>query len=251
MGACSSRFAVRAKRGSIRKGAATNAALQAKIQTALQTRMAAQAKLEHPMSLERILLKFDHLQDVLGYVKDTFLACSNDAKAVDFEGLQKAMTQLKGSRPSDEEVKEIFNFADLHEDVQINLKEFVVALTLGVVLDNINFGQDKVQLAPSPRRMSMSSFFGHPKEVYDMLSLIVSAYLLFDINGDGCIYRDNVTKLLEEGGHNGSSETSNYGMLSQERWKELDWDMNGTIDLAEFVNAFTLWVDMDDVLNSV
>ena len=166
-------------------------------------------------------------------------------------GLKKAITSLKGSPPSEEEVKEIFNFADLHEDVRINLKEFVVALTLGVVLDSINFGKEKVQLAPSPRRLSMSSFFGHPKEVYDMLRLIVSAYLLFDINGDSCIYKENVTKLLEEGGPSGSGQNSNYGMLSQERWKELDWDMNGTIDLAEFVNAFTLWVDMDDVLISV
>jgi Ca2+-binding EF-hand superfamily protein len=192
---------------------------------------------------------------VLGYVKDTFVACSTDGKHVDAEGLNKAITALKGFKPSEQEVKEIFNFADLHEDVRINLKEFVVALTLGVVLDSINFGQEKVQLAPSPRRMSMSSFFGHPKEVYDMLSLIVSAYLLFDINGDGCIHKGTVQKLLEEGGHTNRSSTStgasNYGMLSQERWKELDWDMNGTIDLAEFVNAFTLWVDMDDVLNSV
>jgi Ca2+-binding EF-hand superfamily protein len=191
---------------------------------------------------------------VLGYVKDTFIACATDGKSVDIEGLKKAITALKGSKPSEEEVKEIFNFADLHEDVRINLKEFVVALTLGVVLDNINFGQEKVQLAPSPRRMSMSSFFGHPKEVYDMLSLIVSAYLLFDVNGDGCIHKDTVQKLLEEGGHDRSSTSagaSDYGMLSQERWKELDWDMNGTIDLAEFVNAFTMWVDMDEVLSSV
>jgi hypothetical protein len=51
------------KRGSLRKGAATNAALQAKIQIALHNKMEEQAKLEHPMTLERILLKFDRLQD--------------------------------------------------------------------------------------------------------------------------------------------------------------------------------------------
>ena len=199
------------------------------------------------MSFERILLKFDHLQDVLGYVKDNFLACSADGKFVDMAGLNKAITNIKGSRPSEEEVKEIFNFADLHEDVRINLKEFVVALTLGVVLDSINFGEEKVKLAPSPRRQSMSSFFGHPKEVYNMLSLIVSAYLLFDKDGSGRIQRDTVTKLLDERGHKDSS--SSNAMLSQERWKELDWDENGQIDLAEFVHAFTMWVDMDNILS--
>lgn len=63
MGACSSQFSSLTKRGSLRKGAATNAALQAKIQIALHNKMEEQAKLEHPMTLERILLKFDRLQD--------------------------------------------------------------------------------------------------------------------------------------------------------------------------------------------
>ena len=63
MGTCSSKFSLRPKRGSLRKGAATNATLQAKIHTALQNKMEEQAKLEHPMTLERILLKFDRLQD--------------------------------------------------------------------------------------------------------------------------------------------------------------------------------------------
>jgi Ca2+-binding EF-hand superfamily protein len=234
------------KKGSIRKAAPTNSALQKKIAAALSARLAEQAKLEHPMTLERILLKFDRMQDVLGYVKDTFLECSKDGgNSVDMEGLNKAITSLKGSTPSESELQEIFNFSDLKENVQIDLKEFVVALTLGVVLSSINFGEEKVKLAPSPRRQSMSAFFGHPKEVYAMLSLIVSAYLLFDVNGEGVIQMANVEKLLEENGHKAGGGNA---MLSQERWKELDWDANGQIDLAEFVNAFTMWVDIDDML---
>lgn len=246
MGVCQSILFIKPRRGSIRKSAATTPALQAKINMALQTLIEEQAKLEHPMTLERILLKFDKMQDVLGYVKDTFMACSNDGgHSVDLEGLHKAMQALKGSACTPSECQEIFNFADLTENVKINLKEFVVALTLGVVLSSIDFGSEKVKLAPSPRRMSMSSFFGHPKEVYDMLRLIVSAYLLFDINGDGVIHMHTVEKLLEEEGHQSGGGNS---MLSKERWKELDWDANGQIDLAEFVNAFTMWVDMDDIL---
>ena len=235
-------------RGVKRKSHVTTSALTAKMQMALQLHLSEQKKLEHPMTLERILLKFDKMQDVLGYVKDTFLECSSDGHNLDFEGLQKALTALKGKAPHEEEVREIFNFSDLDENVSISLKEFVVALVLAMVLDTMKFDEEKVTLAPSPRRQSMSQpFFGHPKEIYNMLSLILSAYLLFDINGDGMIYMENVEKLLEESGH----KSGGNAMLSQERWKELDWDANGTIDLAEFVNAFTMWVDIDEVLNSV
>jgi Ca2+-binding EF-hand superfamily protein len=186
------------------------------------------------------------MQDVLGYVKDIFVEVSTDGNTIDLDGLHKAMKMLKGSSASEQEMKEIFNFSDLSENVLINLKEFVVALTLGVVLESINFGVEKVQLAPSPRRASISSFFGHPKEIYAMLSLIVSAYLLFDPNGEGMIHEEAVEKLLEESGH----KHGNNAMLSHARWQELDWDSDGTIDLAEFVNAFTEWIDFEEQLSS-
>ncbi len=48
---------------------------------------------------------------------------------------------------------------------------------------------------------------------------------------------------LKESGSRGDNS-----MLSNERWAELDWDKDGTIDLAEFINAFTHWVDTDNVL---
>jgi Ca2+-binding EF-hand superfamily protein len=249
MGACSSAQ----KRGLVRKSLVATTALEEKVVKALQQKLEEQSKLEHPMTLERILLKFDRMSDVLGYVKDVFLQYSNDGHCVDIEGLTKALTSLKGSDPSDDEVREIFNFADLTENVKINLKEFVVALVLGLVLGTLNvtgnLAEQQVKLAPSPRRQSMS-IKSTNADVYKMLQLILSAYLLFDINGDGCIYRENVENILEEQGRKQTSGGGNV-MLSQERWKELDWDENGTIDLAEFVNAFTMWVDIDEVLNSV
>ncbi len=244
MGCIQSTASFGRKRGSLRKARSTNDTLQRKITIALAKKVKEQAKLEHPMTLERILLKFDKMQDVLGYVKDIFVEVSSGESSIDFDGLLQVMKKLKGSSATEEEVKEIFNFSDLTENVRINLKEFVVALTLGVVLESIDFGVDKVKLTPSPRRASISSFFGHPKEIYDMLSLIVSAYLLFDAKGEGMIHEDAVEKLLEESGH----KAGNNAMLSHARWQELDWDSDGTIDLAEFVNAFTDWIDLEEQL---
>lgn len=234
------------RRGSLRKEPnPRNAAMNAKIQAALAAKIEENKGMEHPITLERILLKFDKLQDVLGYVKDVFTQLSDDGQGLDSEQLGRALTMLKG-RSSPEEVENIFHFSDLEQNTKVNLQEFVVALTVAIVLNIIDFGPatEKVQLAPSPRRASISSFFGHPKEVWNMLELIISAYLLFDTEGVGYIERDRVESLLEESGHKNGSNS----MLTNDRWKELDWDSDGKIDLAEFVNAFTKWVDFDNVL---
>ena len=49
------------------------------------------------MTLERILLKFDKLQDVLGYVKDVFVGLAGGAEGLGPVDLEKALKNLKGS----------------------------------------------------------------------------------------------------------------------------------------------------------
>ena len=214
-----------------------------KIKLALQATIEEQKAQAHPMTLERILLKFDKLQDVLGYVKDVFTGLADGSEGLGPADLEKALKNLKGSS-SPEEGKDIFHMSDFEQNRLVDLKEFMVALTIAIALEKVNFGTEKVQLAPSPRRQSISSFFGHPREVYSMLRLIISAYLLFDPEGKGYINRDQVGEMLKESGSKGDNS-----MLSNERWAELDWDKDGTIDLAEFINAFTRWVDVDNVLD--
>ena len=36
------------------------------------------------------------------------------------------------------------------------------------------------------------------------------------------------------------------GMLSQQRWKEMDWDSDGSIDFGEFVFTFSGWIDLEE-----
>lgn len=246
MGACLGKengFSLGRRRGSLRKSTTDGKELQVKIKAALALSIEEQAKLPHQMTLERILLKFDKLQDVLGYVKDVFTGLSENGDGLDAAKLETALKNLKG-KSSPEEVREVFNFSDLEGNKKVDLKEFMVALTVAIALEKVNFGTENIKLAPSPRRQSISSFFGHPKEVYNMLKLIISAYLLFDPEGRGFIEKQQVQNLLKESGSKGGSNA----ILTNERWNELDWDEDGTIDLAEFINAFTHWVDVDNVL---
>eukprot|EP01035_Chromulina_nebulosa_P020471 gene20471-26561_t len=242
------------------------------------------------ISFQRILLKFEKMHSVFKDVKEVFLEVSSDGQGLNIDGLQEAMKHLRVSMTKDE-VADLFGFIDLDGSLKIELKEFLVALTIGMVLDAIpafvnldipnsalasptSLAHHQSSALSSPVTISSTNAvksthnfkspqnIGSPHantfsnatstksvtldkknlEIKEMLNLIVSAYLLFDPEGEGHIKKHNVEKLLEESGH----QAGKNAMLSQDKWKEMDWDANGTIDFAEFVMAFSTWVDLDD-----
>lgn len=210
-------------------------------------------KMEHvvsdkPMSFEKILLKFDKMRVVLGYVKTVFNQIATDGK-LDHAGLEATMKKL-GVEMSLEDTLDLFDFIDVQETNVISIKEFLVALTIGMVLDVIpalnppNDSEKANGNSPNKPMMkrSFSGLLGHSGEIKEVLNLIVSAYLIFDTDGKGYIERTGIEAMLEEQGRKGPGNA----MLSQQRWAEMDWDANGTIDFAEFVYAFTSWVDLDE-----
>lgn len=219
-------------------------------------------KMEHsmdnkPISFEKILLKFDKLRVVLGYVKDQFNQVADSNGKLSHDGLEAAMRRLNVNM-SLNDILDLFDFVNVTESKEVSIKEFLVALTIGMVLDVIpaladtplappnNASPSKTATtarpAPAPLKRSFSGFLGHHREIKEMLNLIVSAYLIFDPDGKGYILRSGVEKMLEEDGHKAGSNA----MLSQQRWNEMDWDANGTIDFAEFVFSFTSWVDIEE-----
>jgi calcium-binding protein CML len=131
-----------------------------------------------------------------------------------------------------DEIRDLFNFVDLDDSNSIEVKEFLVTLAIGSVLDLLKFD-------------------GQEKEVVEMLGLIVSAYLLFDPKAVGLISKSDIDKMFED---NSNSESCKHhagkggALLSKQRWDEMDWDQNGNIDFAEFVFAFSKWIDLEDEL---
>lgn len=174
---------------------------------------------DKPISFEKILLKFDKLRVVLGYVKTIFNEIAVDGK-LDNNGLQAAMKRLDVDM-SVEDFLDLFDFIDVQENHIITIKEFLVALTIGMVLDVIPAFQDAppsvVETKPAIKR-SFSGLLGHNHEIREMLNLIVSAYLIFDPDGKGFIEKKNVEQMLDE---HGQSKKSNNVMLSQQRWNEM------------------------------
>lgn len=204
-------------------------------------------KMEHlisnkPISFEKILLRFDKLRVVLGYVKAIFNEIAHNGK-LDHEGLKVAMKRLDVNM-NIEEILDLFDFIDVQETHVISIKEFLVALTIGMVLDvipalhegpeNTTKSETGTKIIPDAEhspggkdvrpmiKRSFSGLMGHNHEIKEMLNLIVSAYLIFDPDGKGYIERKNVESMLEEHGR----KQGKNAMLSQQRWAEMVSSLN-------------------------
>ena len=221
----------------------------------------------HPMTFERILLKFEKMNSALFFVKTVYYEYST-GHSMNLDQLQAALTRLHGTMKK-EEIVALFDFVDVDESHSVSLKEFLACLTIGHVLDAFPdlsrpMTEDDMKLveknstplqsplgtpkstnakgtSPKGNRVSLL-LIKNNKEIKEMLNLITSAYLLFDDKAEGFIRKSSVEKMLEEEGH----KVGGNAMLSQQKWKEMDWDANGTIDFAEFINSFSTWVDMGE-----
>lgn len=154
----------------------------------------------------------------LKQVKLVFESLSKGEVGLNLDGLQQALQELNVSMTKDE-VIELFGFIDLDGSLKIEIKEFLVALTIGMVLEVIPAltSETSTSLSNNEIALSRNILYQRNTELKEMLNLIVSAYLLFDPEGKGYISKDSVERLLEESGH----VAGKNAMLSQDKWKEM------------------------------
>ena len=132
--------------------------------------------------------------------------------------------EITGFRNFREEIADLFEFVDLDSSKTIEFKEFLVAMTVGHVLEIVPTFQGmsdesvlettKRDAAKGEYSTEMSCGSNKTEDIHKMLNLIVSAYLLFDPKGCGYINREAVESLIGEGKHRNA-------MLSQHRWNEM------------------------------
>jgi calcium-binding protein CML len=80
------------------------------------------------------------------------------------------------------------------------------------------------------------------KQAFDW---VLGAYLVFDVKHTGILDKEEVLKQMQakEGAFKSAGAAS---VLSAERWKEMDWDDDGTITFKEFFWAFQGWISAED-----
>ena len=83
------------------------------------------------------------------------------------------------------------------------------------------------------------------RKLVDALHHAVEAYILFDEDGSGTIDRAEVMHTIREKNSSSAGESAS-GLLSEDRWKELDWDSDGTIRFKQLLLALMKWEDVKD-----
>jgi len=222
---------------------------------------------ERKTTLEAIIMRFDKSRAILKLIKELFTELAGDTGSLDLDGLTRAMGKIS-SNMSREDVRGLFEFIDLDDSDAIELKEFLVALVIGHVLEKIPIdpasprasdglaavesGTTTEESTPDFRKgsvVNLNTLMDRQVELKEMMTMIVNAHLLFDPTASGVIQRTNVEQVLMKqtggAGMNTKAKKSNP-LLSDDRWKEMDWNSDGSIDFAEFVFAFCSWVDIDD-----
>lgn len=142
-----------------------------------------------------------------------------------------------GVEMNEQDLKEIFYESDLRRDESLDFNEFVVSLAIGYVLDEIPDAPKDPTADPNKHRKSLK-----PNEKLKLdkaFNLIVDSYLMFDVDASGTINYEEMNGVM------GGSAAGSSGFLNQERWKELDWDNDGTITFQEYLLAFESWVGIE------
>tara|TARA_B100000780_G_C20992547_1_gene396958 strand:- start:24 stop:836 length:813 start_codon:yes stop_codon:yes gene_type:complete len=223
------------------------------------------SKSERVNSFNQVLLRSGRINKAFAATRDVFKRFDVDnSGTMDHDELQAALDIL-GNKMSKEELETVFHEADLYDNNQLTEKEFIVCLLLGYILDDLKLKQD-TELPNDPEspaisteetqetqeerqagtitRKSTDTFYGHAKELQWAFNNITGCYLLFDVDASGDLSRDEVMKQLQT--KSGVfADAAAASMLSEERWKELDWDGDGEITFREFVWAFQTWIATD------
>ena len=180
------------------------------------------------ISLDKIILKFDKCRPVIKLVRKVFqdIAERGGKKCLDMPGLRIAMQKLHGNM-SDADIRSLFDFIDLDDSHEIDLKEFLVALVIGYILDVVPKNDDEggnsttdeepttttddtaasandnSPQGPMPKLrkrdslVSVNSLLAKQDELREMMTLIVTAHLLFDKNATGIIMRTDDNSTVE------------------------------------------------------
>jgi calcium-binding protein CML len=181
-------------------------------------------------NFESLLVRLDVVKGVLAIIKRTFGSIDLDgSKKLDRDELRCALRELE-VQMSCEDMNTLFSICDFDKLHELTYRQFFVLCVVGHLLE----------LMPSLAQLNACSVDGREERtIASIIDLLVSSYLMFDPTCKGYIRKSEVVQLTEKKG-------ASQSFLTKERWVEMDWDSNGTVDFTEFLFAVISWIDPDD-----
>lgn len=225
MGACASTEggAKKAKAAAPVKAYVPETALEARMIKVLQDKQAARkAAGEDNVKFVKIQLQFGKIAKAFKTAQAIFSEYDDDGNGtIELGELKDAVGKL-GADIKDEDVKAIFDTADVDDSAALDYKEFLTFLCVGFALEII------------PQDDKTADFVTGYK-------LLMEAFFIFDLDNDGTIVKEEAMSALK-------THKSEANVFSGERFDELDADKNGHVVFSEFATGFIKWIeyDMDD-----
>ena len=145
----------------------------AKIMEALRKKK--DEKENDPVSMEKIILKFHKLKGTCSYLKRLFHSVADKSAkepGLDVAGLTEVLTKLHGEMKI-EDIQGLYRFCDIDNSNKIDLKEYLVALTVDHMLEKFPV-IDVLDDAATEGQLANSA------QLNEYFELIIQAYLLFD-----------------------------------------------------------------------
>lgn len=201
-------------------------------------------------SFTRIILKLPKIGDKFVKLQKAFEKFdSNGDGLIDRTELAGALKVL-GANIDDAQVANIFVSADVHANDGLNLKEFIISLSLAYLFGAIPVNQDgNVDTGV----MTVDDQVG----IQEAFACGADMFLLFDDDASGLITLNEVENALSTEGRSDRANKSkkkfstgnDMSSLYLERFKEFDWDADGEITFTEFLFAFIGWTDIDELVD--
>ncbi|KAH9118226.1 hypothetical protein AeMF1_008482 [Aphanomyces euteiches] len=203
-------------------------------------------------NFERVAMQFGNVEMAFGTIRDIYEKHTDPVrKTMHMDNFCSALSAFGVTidRPA---IQDIFNESDLIRDNSLNFNEFAVSLAicylLGVVPGlNVAGGHAYYENPPADDESSPELDATDAKQIAKAFDTVVNAYLMFDEDASGIIKWDEMQEILnkpEDGKAKVTSHKTKF--FNVERWKELDWNKDGSINFQEFFLAFQKWVGMDD-----
>lgn len=208
-----------------RRGSTSDSKLEGKMVEAMQKRAKEGSSLK---SFDSIILKFPKIDESLRKCKSIFEQFDEDKNGeIDQGELNRCFQRLEISI-AEEDIKDLFEACDLHEQMGMKFNEFIVLLCLVYLLNE-----------PAAKEAKARMGLGNLEATFETL---VNAFVFLDKNKDGYVSRDEMVHAINE---TTSGERSS-GRIAMKRFEEMDWDKNGMVSFKEFLFAFTQWVGIDE-----
>jgi len=200
-------------------------------------------------SFMRIILKLPSIGDKFLKLQKAFEQFDSNGDGVIDEVELAGALKVLGADIDETQVRSIFESADVHTENGLDIKSFIISLSLAYLFQVIPVQKDG---SVALNVMTHSDQEG----IKQAFAAGADMFLLFDEDAGGTITLDEVISVLSRMGRNdlAKKSTKNFSTgndlssLYIERFKEFDWDSDGSITFAEFLFAFIGWTDIEELI---